>query len=503
MPKPINHTKHPLNDEQCYEALLSRDVRFDGQFYTGVKTTGIYCRCICPAAKPKRKNVIFYPSAAAAELAGFRPCLRCRPALAPQLDIREPILQQAVSLIGSGFLKESSVTQLADKIGYSERQLRSLFTDRISCSPSQLHHQQRLATALQLLSNSDLSIADIAHASGFNSLRRMNDSFKQQYQLPPSSFRSRKTTSQGHAPNNSFSVLIPLPKDYNWRLILGFHRERAIKGIEQVSASRWQRLACINGKRGLISVSYNKPKHALVVESERSLLGELPRLLKHIDKLFDCKVPLATIYGRFAKDPVLNSVINQHSGLALAGTWSVWECMVRAIVGQLISVSAAATIHQRLIKATAEKADGYADFEFVFPTPQAIIEHPLEGLGLSKQKIAALKACAQAYQDKAFGGDFGVSLEQRLNALCKVKGIGSWTAQYIAMRGYKYPNAFPAGDLVLQKSAAGLSASTENRLSEKQLNELSKAWLPWRAYAAMLLWQHHTSLTTTSSAQAN
>lgn len=522
--KKVGPVKEPsaelgIDPEQCYRALLSRDARFDGQFFTGVHTTGIYCRSVCPAVKPKRQNVSFYPSAAAAAAQGFRPCLRCRPAQAPPKAIAEPVLAQAVAMIDDGFLQQSKLPDLAAVLGYSERQLRNLFRQYLACSPLQYALHQRLQLALRLLQSSDLSITDIAGLSGFGSLRRCNDAFQKHFAMPPSAFRGKASVRA----SAWLSLTLSVDKDYDWASMLAFHSDRSLAGVELVEQGCWWRWASLENADGLrcegwLCMGVGRRRGELALRVDRALLAVLPQLLQRLRRVFDLDCRIAPVRECLAADAQLAEVIERYPGIALPGSWDVWECCVRAVVGQLISLKAALTIVHRLIaqlgKPPTEATEGAADGATkgaveecgsslrkerggAFPSTAAFAGADVQLLrdcGLSQQKARCLQALATAVEagELVLDGSLAeaMSLEQRVASLREYPGIGEWSAQYIAMRGFAHPNAFPAGDLVLQKAAA----EPGGRLKERELLQRAEAWQPWRAYAAIYLWRRYTLL---------
>jgi AraC family transcriptional regulator, regulatory protein of adaptative response / DNA-3-methyladenine glycosylase II len=475
-----------LTHDQYYAAILSRDRRFDGLFFIGVSSTGIYCRPICTVKTPQSQNCTFYPSAAAAEQAGYRPCLRCRPELAPgqaRIDAIGRLAAAAASRIEDGILTEQSVGQLAIELGVSDRHLRRIIRQEFGVSPIQLAQTQRLLLAKRLLTDTPLSIAEIAFASGFGSIRRLNRLFQQHYRLDPTTLR-RAT----HLPQDILRCELAYRPPLNWQALLAFLQARAIAGVEVIEGDRYARTVKLGKQSGWIQVSPVSQKDQqqeskLQVELSASLVAVILPLLTRIKALFD-----------LAADPLL---IAQHlgelaavPGLRVPGAFDGFEVAVRAILGQQVSVKAATTLMGRLVNqfGTAVTTP-IAGLTHLSPTPAEVAqlsESDLTPLGILPARARCIVAIAQALVDGSLSLDRYQDSTRVMNQLKTLPGIGEWTAQYIAMRILADPDAFPHSDLVLQRVL--------NAKKPAQVLAQAEAWRPWRAYAAMYLWQSVSQL---------
>lgn len=474
-----------LDDDHCYAALISRDSRFDGQFFTAVHTTGIYCRSICPAPKPKRENVTFYPNAAAAAEAGFRPCLRCKPETAPETAAtnRSTLLAQALAHIAEGALDHHSVEHLASTLNVSERHLRRVFQQELGASPTTVAQNRRLHLAKQLLDQTTLSIADIAFCAGFGSVRRFNETCQQIYQRAPSELR-RRTASKTEMIQLHLSYRPPL----DWDLLLGFLARRVMPGVENVDNGVFSRTLKIGDDIGVIRATPQPQKHQLQLCVSPSLVKHLASIITSVRRVFDLNADPAAINNQLATHPRLAPLLAARPGLRVPGAWNAYECMVRAILGQQVSVAAAVTLLGRVVSHVgddlpADLAQTDHALHQLFPTPEQLAAATLDGLGITQRRIDTLKHFAKAVAAGEI--DFNQLTDPQLAeaALVKLPGIGPWTAGYVALRGLKHPDAFPAGDLVLRKMIAPGETWTE-----KQLLHTAAAWRPWRAYAAVHLW---------------
>lgn len=469
-----------LDWQTCEQARLARDARFDGRFFTAVLTTGIFCRPICPAPVPRSENVRYFPSAAAASEAGFRPCLRCRPEAAPGSQLwqgQEALVGRAQALIQTGFLNQQSVPALAARLGVGERQLGRLFQASLGASPKAVANMQRLLFAKQLLHETSMTMTDVAMASGFNSLRRFNDAFHRCYGRAPSELRG-KPRSDAEVLTLRLSYRPPL----DWPALLGWLRLRAIPGVEQVSDNRYRRSICLKQQTGWIEVSACDDQPVLRLSVHFPDLSQLMDIVARVRRLFDLDANLDAIHACLAQDTVLAPMLKARPGLRLPGAWEPFEFAVRAVLGQQISVQAATTIAGRLVArcGTPMPTNG-AELAWVFPDACALAAADLSGIGLTGKRMATLQALANALVAGELNLQVGQELDGFVARLCALPGIGDWTAHYIAMRALSEPDAFPAADLGLMK-ALGLT-------KPKDIRQRAEHWRPWRAYAAIHLWQ--------------
>ena len=473
-----------LNPEYCYQAVLTRDARFDGRFFVAVKSTGIYCRPICRVKTPMSKNCEFFSYAAAAEAAGYRPCKRCRPELAPGSSLMEISSQQARNAawyIGQDFLSEHSLAALAAKLGITDRQMRRVFHDEFGVSPVEFSQTQRLLLAKQLLTDSAMPVTDIAYASGFKSLRRFNALLKQRYRVTPTEFRKQQ---KKEAPQNfaEFAFRLNYRHPFDWDRLLGFLSQRAIPHVEAVQDGKYLRTVHLARQSrdftGHLEVRHNADKRMLFIQLSDSLMPVCAPVLERLKRLFDLYADPAAISS------VLGKLAEQRPGLRLPGSFDGFEMAVRAILGQQVSVAAACTLAGRLALRYGEPIQTpYSSLTRLFPAPQKLASTTaaeIGRLGITGQRAKTLIALSQAVAGGTLHLEPGSRIEDTLQELHKIPGIGEWTVQYIAMRALSWPDAFPHTDLGVKKSLA-----LEN---PEEILELAEKWRPWRAYAALHLW---------------
>lgn len=476
------------DDDSCYRALSARDARFDGRLFVGVKTTGIYCRPICPARTPKRENCRFFPSAAAAQTAGFRPCLRCRPEISPDAAAwrgTSNTVSRALALIAEGTLDggESGLPALAERLGLGERQLRRLFERHLGVPPIAVAQTRRILFAKQLIQETQLSMAEIAEASGFGSVRRFNDAFRKLYGRAPRDLRTAKN-AEVHA--SLVTLRMGYRPPYDWDSILSFFAQRAIPGVELVERGRYRRSIAVGDAVGSFEIAPGR--NCLVATIRLPQLRALLSVVGRLRRMFDLDADVEAIGAHLARDAGLAPLIAQRPGLRTPGGWDPFEYAVRTILGQQITVSGARTLAGKLVRlagaSVAPDVTGHIALTHVFPTPAQIAVADFTGFGMPRARIAALQALARAAlsDPKLFAPDKAPDdAQMRLRAL---PGFGEWTAQYWALRALRDSDAFPAADVGL------LRAMTVDgkRLTPKALAERAEAWRPWRAYAAQHLW---------------
>lgn len=481
--------KVELDQSICERARLAKDPRFDGLFFIGVHSTGIYCRPICPAPSPKPENIVYYPTAAAAAEAGLRPCLRCRPEAAPGSPAwngTSATVSRALLLIRQGALNEGTLGELALKLGVGGRHLRRLFQRHVGASPKALLMTQRVLFAKQLLSETDLPISEIAFASGFGSIRRFNAGFKKMVARTPSDFR-RPVRGKRSCGGDIVPCRLTLPyrPPFDWQAMLAFFQSRAIPGVEVVENGIYHRTVRIDATTGLISVAHAPKGRALVLATTLTDNRHLMEIVERVRRMFDLDANMAAIHGALAADAVLAEGVAKHPGLRLPGAWDPFETAVRAVVGQQISVKAARTIIGRIVARAGEAVDsGIAHLTHRFPSPEAIRITSMEAIGMPTRRVATLIALSHAVARREIDFEPGRGLETFVAELKRIPGIGDWTAQYIAMRALGEPDAFPAADLGIIRALA----QDNQRPTPKQVSERAENWRPWRAYAAIYLW---------------
>jgi AraC family transcriptional regulator of adaptative response / DNA-3-methyladenine glycosylase II len=477
-----------LDHDVCYRALKHRDARFDGRFFVGVKTTGIYCRPICPARTAHSKNVTFYPTAAAAHEAGFRPCLRCRPETAPDLGEwrrSSQSVSRALALIEHGALDQNSIEGLAARLGVGERQLRRLFREHLGASPVSVAQTRRILLAKQLIHETRLPMTEIAFAAGFGSIRRFNETFLSLFGRAPSDLRRLGGPDIAAAAEGEFSLLLRYQPPYDWPAMIEFLRRRAIPGIESVVDQCYSRTIELDGVHGSVSVT-PALSNALRARIYFPNLSSLPIIIARLRRVFDLAADPRSICAHLAKDSTLAPLIVKRPGLRVPGAWDGFELAIRAVLGQQISVASAVRLAGRLVAAHGVPISS-ADRQLthVFPTPNVLAIADLTALGLPKSRAATLSAIAVAAvaDPDLFGATR--SLEEAVRRLRAIRGIGEWTAQYIALRQLREPDAFPATDIGLMRA---LVDRRGRRPSASELLTRAEPWRPWRAYAAQYLW---------------
>lgn len=489
-----------LDPDVCYRAIQTRDRRFDGLFFTAVRSTGIFCRPICPATVPKRENCTFYQSAAAAQQAGYRPCLRCRPEIAPQLWATADgadIVPQALRLIGTGFLDEVSVAALADRLGVSDRYLRRRFAEDLGTAPSQVAKTRRLLFAKQLITDTTLTMTEIAIAAGFKSIRSFNRALQQTYGCPPTNLRRHQQTTAATAP---ITLKLPFSPPYNWTAIAAFRNGRATPGLTAATPHRYCRTIELEGHHGWIAVEPVPNKPYLQARIAFPKVNLLAPIVARLQRMFDLTANGAAIELQLQQDPIFQTQFQ--SGLRIPGAWDAFELAVRAIVGQQISVVAANTLFERLVTRYGQPLAVPAappELRYVFPQPAVLAAADLTEVGIIRSRAIAISTLAQTVADNPNFFDRLTTLEAAVKTLCQLRGIGPWTAHYIAMRALQIPDAFPPGDIGLLRGIAALGEP----LTKPQLQQRSTAWQPWRAYAAMQLWAVDSQAVATPPGNAS
>ena len=477
-----------LDHDACYRAMSLRDARFDGRFFIAVRTTGIYCRPICPARTPRSENVVFYPTAAAAQEAGFRPCLRCRPETAPDLGAwrgTSNTVSRGLALIELGALDEAPVEALAGRLGVGERQLRRLFRQHLGASPVAVAQTRRVLLAKQLIHETRLPMAEVAFAAGFGSVRRFNETFLALFGRPPGALRRASGPDVSAGPQGEISLLLRYHPPYDWPAMLEFLRRRAIAGIERVTAEatreRCSWTAC-RGRSRCGSATGTRCARRCGFPGCRPC----PRIIARLRRVFDLAADPVAIAAHLAQDPVLAPLVKARPGLRVPGAWDGFELAIRAVLGQQITVSAAVRLAGRLVAAHGEHlAAPDGTLTHVFPRPEVLAAADLATLGMPRSRAAALSAVAAAAVADRHLFDTTGGLDDAVRRLRSIRGVGEWTAQYIALRQLREPDAFPATDIGLMRAIARQEGRGH---SSAELLDRADAWRPWRAYAAQHLW---------------
>jgi AraC family transcriptional regulator of adaptative response / DNA-3-methyladenine glycosylase II len=473
-----------LDDAVCDRARLARDPRFDGQFFIAVRSTGIYCRPVCPAPTVKRANVLFFPSSSAAVAAGFRPCLRCRPEVAPGAppwNGTAATVSRALRLIGEGALDDRGIEALSGRLGIGVRQLARLFRKHLGAPPTLVAQTRRLEFAKQLVSETGTPMKEVALAAGFRSVRRFNDAFRKFSGRSPSEVRSRPTRDRLDKGQYLFRLAYRAP--YDWESLLAFLAARATPGVEEVTGT-YRRTFWLEGQQGILEVEPVRGVHALEVRIRFPEARLLLQIVTRVSRMFDLTADPVAIERHLSPDPLLGNLVRGHPGLRLPGAWDGFELAVRAILGQQVTVAGASTLAGRLAQRWGEplEVDREGGLSHVFPRAEHLLDAPFTGLPAARARaIRELARAVVSGRVSLDGSTTSVALREELTA---VPGIGEWTASYIAMRAFNDPDAFPVGDLVLRREA-----SQGEPLTPRQLAERAEAWRPWRAYAALHLWR--------------
>ena len=479
--------------ETCYRALQSRDPRFDGLIYVGVKSTGIYCRPVCPARTVKYENCTFYGSAAAAQEAGYRPCLRCRPETAPEFASwrgTSNTVSRALALIAEGALdgEGKSVDALAERLGIGERQLRRLFLQHLGASPIAVAQTRRVLFAKHLIHETRMPMTEVALAAGFSSLRRFNEVFQELFHRPPSALRRRSSASH---PNVEDGIVLRLRyrPPYDWDSMLSFLAARAIPGVEVVEKGCYRRTVEIEGAVGRVAVAHLPLRQSLSVTIHFPVVQSFPAIVNRVRRLFDVGADIETIDEHLSNDPQLAPWIALRPGLRAPGGWGGFELAVRAVLGQQVSVAAARRLAGQLValhgEAISDGPDNLSGLTHTFPTAKRLAAAVDIGLGMPMARRNALRALARAAADDPNLFHPLGTIEEAIARLRLIPGIGEWSAQYIALRAIREMDAFPASDIGLLRSAAKMDGAPATPTSLLHRAEL---WRPWRAYAAQHLW---------------
>jgi len=481
-----------LDHDACYRAIVTRDARFDGRLYIGVRTTGIYCRPICPARTPRRENVSFYPTAAAAQEAGFRPCLRCGPENSPDLATwhgTSTTVKRALALIGEGAMDGETVDHLAAQLGVGERHLRRLFQQHLGASPIAIAQTRRILFAKQLIMETRMPMTEIAHAAGFGSIRRFNAVFQALYKRPPGALRRTRQHAHNDVPTVS-DIVLPMSyaAPYNWVSMISFLKTRAIPGVEWVDRhNRYHRSIVLDGCQGTVRVAFDENKKCLRATIRFPRVSSLAFIISRLRRVFDLTADPVAIDGHLACDARLAPLIAARPGLRVPGAWDGFELGIRAILGQQISVAAATRLAGKLVCQYGEPLDTSLKTEglsHVFPSPARLAGADLRSLGMPGTRARALSALGNAvleYPDMFHVSQTSAVVVERLKAL---PGIGDWTSQYILMRAFCEPDAFPTADIGLMRAMATKNGQRPTPATLLKRSEAWRPWRPWRAYAA-------------------
>ena len=473
-----------------YNAFVSKDERFDGKFFAGITTTGIYCRPICKARLPKKENCVFFKTKAEAEKAGFRPCLICRPELAPEYSIvnaKKTIAEQTLSMLNQNACDENVLENISKKLGYSDRHIRRVFQEEFNVSSIEYLQTNRLLLAKKLLTDTKLSIQDVAIGSGFKSLRNFNNSFKKHYKIAPSYFRKRE--KQKDTTNDEIIVYLSYKPPYDWDSLLYFLKMREVKDMEIITDKTYTRAISIQGKNetfeGYIKVENKEDKNALKVGVSYGLIKILSVVLNKVKNLFDLTSNPEIIYDNIKS---LNEIKPNlcKIGTRVPGAINVFEIAVRAVLGQLVSIKTACTLVKRFVEKFGKKINtGIDGISIAFPEPKAILDtenavEEMKSTGIHYAKGNAILELAKYYNK--IGNDYSqlADIQEEIVKLKAIKGIGNWTANYIAMRAMNYTDSFLATDYGVVKAL--------EPIKPKEIKKISEKWSPWRSYITVNIW---------------
>lgn len=481
------------DSKALYQALRARDSRFDGLFFVGVKSTGIYCRPVCTVRPPKEINCTFYNSAQEAEQAGYRPCLRCRPELAPgnaPVDNSQRIAHLIVRRIEEGVSDEKAALEvIASEFELSSRQIRRIIQKELGVPPIQLILTRRLLLAKQLLTETKLPVTEIAFASGFSSLRRFNDAFTTRYNMPPTRLRKNAVDGESGVDGaDTLTLQLAYRPPYDWKGVLAFLKMRELKRVEWVGDDFYARTVQLGNKKGWIKVTQSEKKNALLLELSHGLTTVLPALLNRVRDLFDLNARPDVIAKQLRKDKRLAPMIKANPGQRVPGAFNGFELGLRAILGQQVTVKAATTLACRFAEQFGEPIQTpFPELDRLTPNPARVARASIDDvarLGVVSARAKSIIALARAHASGELSLDGGVhhNPDETIARLAELPGVGQWTAHYMAMRALRWPDAFPKEDIAVRNNLGGVTA--------KQAEELSQAWRPWRSYAVLHIWNN-------------
>jgi AraC family transcriptional regulator of adaptative response / DNA-3-methyladenine glycosylase II len=473
--------------------MLARDARFDGRFFTGVLTTGIYCRPVCPVRQPKLANVRFFRTAAAAAEAGLRPCLRCRPEASPGTPAwlgTEATVARALKLIAGGALDRGSVADLAGRLGVGPRHLGRLFRRHVGAAPLSVAKTRRLHLSKRLLDETDLSMTEVSLASGFGSVRRFNTTVRGTYGQTPSELRRAARREPAARSGDRLTLRLSYRPPFDWASLVAFLAARAIPGVEQVTPGSYRRTIRTGDRSGVLEVVPVADRDELELRLDVEP-GELVDCINRVRRIFDLDAVPDEIAEHLRSDPWIAAHVDSWPGLRLPGAWDGFEVAVRAILGQQVSVKGATTLSGRLASRFGEvrTPSGEPGLERLFPRPEVLATADLTGIGLPGARARAINAFAHAVSEARLSLEPATDLDRFVGEMTSLPGIGEWTAQYVAMRALGEPDAFPSSDLGLLQSVS----SPGSRVTPRDLAMRSERWRPWRSYAAVYLWKAHAT----------
>jgi len=471
-----------INASICSQARRTRDARFDGRFFIGVRSTRIYCRSICPVRTAKEENVRYFLTAAGAAEAGYRPCLRCRPESSPGTPAwfgTSTTVARALRLISEGTLEIESVETLSARLGIGSRQLRRLFIHHLGTSPVAVMKTRRLHFAKKLIDETNLPFGQIAIAAGYGSVRQFNNEFRKTYRRTPTQIRKLGRIKPLDS-RDQYIFELHFRPPFNWKGLMDFLAPRAIPGVEAIESDCYRRTIALNGCSGALRASLSDSALAVRLEIDFPEPRWLFEITNRARRMFDLAADSREIAAHLSSDPLLATRVKAIPGLRVPGCWDGFEIGVRAILGQQVSVTAASTLAGRLVQEFGTLISETPPLTHLFPSAEGLTDADIARIGLPKARAEAIRALAQSVVDGRIRFDSLVDADELQSRLKAIPGVGEWTARYIAMR-LGEPDAFPSGDLGIRKA---LSITSEREIAQE-----AESWRPWRAYAAIYLWQ--------------
>lgn len=470
-------------DDVYYKAMLARDPRFDGKFFVGVKTTGIYCRPVCPA-KPKRENVEFFHSHLEAERAGYRPCLRCRPESAPKSPAwigTSALVQRALKMLHSQEVLDFNEDDFAAQFGVSARHLRRLFMNEIGKTPKQLSFENRLNLTRKLIAETSLPIAEAALAGGFNSIRRFNDAFKERFKKSPRDIRRSKIHR-----DQKLRIHLPYRPPFDFEGLMKTYKNHRMGQLEWFENNKMTRVVNFNDQVGTVTISNISDESSLEVEIDFPDTSAVIYILSRVRAMFDLDSDPVIVANSLEKDPDLKKWLKKYPGIRLPSGWEGFEIAVATILGQLVSVERGRALVEDLIEMIGTESNFIREDKKIklFPTPQQIIDADLENLKTTRVRKETLKAFSQGLLNKDISLEPTQDVEKFIKDLLKIRGIGPWTAHYMALKVLRSTDTFPGTDLILARAL------------EVHHPEMLDRVRPWRGYAAALFWRGYTGVVT-------
>jgi AraC family transcriptional regulator of adaptative response / DNA-3-methyladenine glycosylase II len=480
--------KPDIDPAICWQAIYSRDLRFDGRVFAGVLTTGVYCRPICPVPLRKPANVRWYPSAASAEAAGFRPCRRCRPHTSPGTPAwlgTSAVVSRALKLISEGALDAGDVEALAERVGLGSRHLRRLFLQHLGASPVRIASTRRVHFARNLLDQTDLPITNVGSYSGFKSIRQFNHAMRTTFAMSPSELRKLRSGTKIAAGQGGITLHLPYRPPFDWNTLIRFLKSRATPGTETVEDNCYRRTIEIGGQAGEIEVRPQPHEPLLRVRVTLPSYEQLMLVVERVRRIFDLGADPLQITNHLSQDSRLGAMLRARPGLRVPGAWDAFELAVRAVLGQQLTFVDAKSVIARLVRTFGRPIKTAAPkLTHLFPRPEDLVAANLSSFGIPPARAETLRALAWATCEGKLNGAACKSLNEIISRLCAVPGMESRRANYIAMRAFGEPDAFPSNDPGLRRALT----SSRTLLSEDEFLHQAENWRPWRAYAAIYLW---------------